>query len=58
MKLQDFMEKLDLAGWVSCSDSQHVGISKLHRELFPVVASLEAEVVELQKEIVDAACSG
>ena len=58
MKLQDFILKLDEAGWVGSSDAQHDGIANLHRELFPVVASLEAEVIELQEEIVDAAYSG
>ena len=53
MKLQDFIGKIEEAGWVAVCDARHEGVVKLHRELFPVVASLEAEVIELQEEIAD-----
>ena len=53
MKLQDFIEKLEESGWEGVYDSQRERIALLHGELFPVVASLEAEVIELQEEIAD-----
>ena len=50
MKLEDFIAALYRAGWDARADGQHTRIAELHKELFPVVASLEAELKDTEKE--------
>lgn len=50
MKFNDFIEKLYSAGWADNTDAQHSNIEKLWREMYPVVAELEDELIEIKGE--------
>ena len=51
MKLNDFKEELEKAGWSATSDAQHWGIEDMHKKLFPIIAELEKENFELYCQI-------
>ena len=58
MKLTDFIQELDEAGWQGTADAQHTKIIDLHRKLFPVIAELEDEVADLAEEVLNAGTGG
>lgn len=41
MKFEQFVNKLQAAGWKDTGDAQHDGIYKLWKELFPLHAKIE-----------------
>ena len=51
MKFCDFIIALDSAGWRGVLDAQHEKIQALHREMFPIVASLEDDIVDLSEDL-------
>lgn len=53
MKFTDFIVALDNAGWRGVSDAQHENIQDLHRKMFPVIAGLENEIVDLSEELTE-----
>ena len=53
MRFTNFIIELEKAGWQGTSDAQHKNIEYLHRKLFPVVAELENENVELSEQIIE-----
>jgi len=44
MKLEDFIDALNEAGWQATTDAQHEKIEKLWRKLFPLAAELEDDI--------------
>ena len=54
MRLNEFIESLDSAGWQGTSDAQHKRIAELHKKLFPVVSKLEDEIEDLNKDLINA----
>ena len=53
MRFTDFIIELGKAGWQATGDAQHKNIEHLHRKLFPVIAQLENENVELSEQIIE-----
>lgn len=53
MRFTNFIIELEKAGWQAVSDAQHKNIEYLHRILFPVIAELENENVELAEQIIE-----
>ena len=53
MRFTNFIIELEKAGWQAVSDAQHKNIECLHRMLFPVIAELENENVELAEQIIE-----
>ncbi len=51
MRLEDFKNAVEAAGWEATHDAQHHGIVDLHKKLFPVIAELENENFELYCQI-------
>lgn len=51
MRLEDFKNALNKAGWNDVADAQHRGIEDLHKELFPIIAELEKENFELYYQV-------
>jgi hypothetical protein len=44
MRKDEFINALYSCGWNSDNDAQHKKVTELHREIFPVVASLEDDL--------------
>lgn len=51
MKFNDFVDAVREAGWRNVNDAQHTGLKKLHKKLFPVVAELESDMEDLDREL-------
>tara|TARA_R110001599_G_scaffold173340_2_gene365147 strand:- start:4798 stop:4968 length:171 start_codon:yes stop_codon:yes gene_type:complete len=51
MKLDDFINELQKAGWQAVSDAQHENIKYLHRQLFPVIADLEDDLESAEEAL-------
>ena len=47
----DFIHALHEAGWQAIHDAQYEGISRVWRDLFPVVAKLQDEIDCLKWEL-------
>lgn len=50
MRFNEFVKRLEQAGWRGSCDAQHSGIKKMWEELFPVVAELEKELQDAEQE--------
>ncbi|MBL4941168.1 MAG: hypothetical protein JKY81_05825 [Colwellia sp.] len=48
MRLNEFIEKVQSAGWYDLNDAQHKGIEQLWRELYPYSAELEDEMDDIK----------
>jgi len=53
MRFTNFIIELQRAGWQGSFDAQHKKIEYLHRKLFPVIAELENENIELSEQIIE-----
>ena len=51
MRKQDFITELQEAGWEGVHDAQHDRIGILWKRMFPLVAELEDEIEDLEKDI-------
>ena len=49
MKRQDFIDALYSAGWRANNDAQWSGAASLHAKIFPSVAAMEDEIIEVAK---------